>query len=121
MLLSLSVDNCMDYILIPSPDKTEWNALVSTSPQGSIFSDTRYLKALNAPYTCYLVKASHGETLAGVVVMENNISMSVEPLPYTPYQGILFSRAVSILSGHKRVTREFRLTEYLIQALSELL
>ena len=110
----------MDYILIATPDESEWNALVTTSPQGSIFSDTRYLRALNAPYTCYLVKAPHGETLAGVVVMENDGSMCVAPFPYTPYQGVLFSQSISTQRSIKRVTSEFRLTEYLIQVLSEL-
>ena len=109
----------MDYILITTPGESEWNALVATSPQGNIFSDTRYLRALNTPYTCYLVKAHHGEILAGVVVMENGTSMHVAPFPYTPYQGILFSHSVSTRPSIKRVKIEFRLTEYLIHVLCE--
>ena len=108
----------MKYSLIESPDTSEWDTLVTSSPQGNIFSDTRYLRALNAPFTCYLVK-HYGETLAGVVVMENGDLMRVAPFPYTPYQGIMFSRSVSAQKNFKRVTREFRLTEYLIQVLSE--
>ena len=111
--------NSMDYILIERPVESEWDEFVQTSPQGNIFSDTRYLRALNSPYTCYLVKADHGETLAGVVLMENASSMHVAPFPYTPYQGILFSHSVSTLSNFKRVTSEFRLTEYLIHVLCE--
>jgi len=110
----------MDYLLISTPDESEWNALVDTSLQGNIFSDPRYLRALNAPYTCYLVKAQHGETLAGVVVMENSGSMHVAPFPNTPYQGVLFSHSVSTRPSLKRVTSEFRLTEYLIHVLCEL-
>jgi len=118
-LPSQLVGSCMDFILIATPDESEWDALVATSPQGKIFSDTRYLRALNTPYTCYLVKADHGETLAGVVVMENVGSMHVAPFPYTPYQGILFSHSVSTRPSIKRVKIEFRLTEYLIHVLCE--
>ena len=109
----------MQYKLLSNPDENEWNEFVDSSPQGNIFSDIRFLTALNAKYTRYFVKAQHGEILAGVVIIEDNCSMHEAPCMFAAYQGILFSRAVSILSGHKRVTREFRLTEYLIQALSE--
>jgi len=109
----------MDYFLISDPNESEWNALVNTSPQGTIFSDTRYLSALEVSYTCYLVKAQHGETLAGVVVIEDRGSMHVAPCMYAAYQGILFSHSVSMLASLKRVTREFRLTEYLIQVMCE--
>jgi hypothetical protein len=110
----------MNYILISKPNESEWNELVTTSPQGSLFSQTNFLSALNyTTYTCYLVKAQHGEILAGVVVIEDGDSMHIAPCRYCSYQGILFSRSVSMLTDIKRVTREFRLTEYLIQALYE--
>lgn len=109
----------MDYILTTKPVESEWNALVRTSLQGNIFSDSRYLSALDAPHTCYLVKAPHGELLAGVVVMENRGAMHAAPFPFTPYQGILFSHSVSMQSNQKRVTSEFRLTEFIIEVLCE--
>ncbi len=107
----------MDYNLVVTNDDNEWNALVASSPQGNIFSDTRYLNALNNKYTCYLVKAKHGETLAGVVIIENGSAMHDAPFPYTPYNGILFGESVSKLQNHKRVTSEFRITEFLIRLL----
>ena len=107
----------MDYILIKTPTECEWNELVASSPQGNIFSDARFLRALKTPYTCYLVKALHGETLAGAVIMENGTSMCDAPFNYTLYQGILFSRSVSEQRSIKRLTSEFRLTEYFIQIL----
>ena len=107
----------MDFNLVETRDENEWNTLVASSPQGNIFSDTRYLNALNNKYTCYLLKAKHGETLAGVVIIENGSSMHEAPFPYTPYNGILFSKLVSSLQNHKRVTTEFRITEFLINIL----
>lgn len=110
----------MEYILTSEPNENEWNELVTTSPQGSLFSQTNYLSALiNTTYTCYLVKARHGETLAGLVVIEDNGLMHMAPCRYCAYHGILFSRSVSMLRDIKRVTREFRLTEFLIEALCE--
>ena len=107
----------MDFSLSKTDEDTEWNALVNSSAQGSIFSDSRYLQSLGAPYTRYLVKTPHGEILAGVVIMEHAEKMHVAPFPFTPYQGIMFSASISRLPAHKKITLEFRLTEFFINEL----
>jgi len=112
----------MVFELTKSNNNNEWDELVATSPQGNIFSNCRYLEALNAPSSRYVISTPHGEVLAGVVVMENQgaSDMHVAPFPYTPYQGILFSSKIAPLPQHKRITREFRITEFIIHTLIEI-
>lgn len=109
----------MEFQLISSVDGGEWDALVSTSPQGSIFSDRRYLQSLEHPYECYLVKSKNDQVMGGVAIMGRKGLMSHAPFPFTPYQGIMFDRSVSSQTTHKRITSEFRITEYLINRLLE--
>lgn len=117
MLQSASVGNVMDFNLVVDPAEHEWQELVDASPQGAIFSDLRYLRALEAPCVRYLVKTPHGEVLGGVAVMGNGVAMHPAPFPYTPYQGILFGPSIAKQASHKRVVSEFRVTEFLIHSL----
>ena len=107
----------MGFQLTKSTDPKEWDALVASSQQGSIFSDSRYLQALSQQHTCYFVKTTYGEILAGVAVMEDNRVMHSAPFPFAPYQGIMFGKVINIQPTHKRVTSEFRITEFLIESL----
>lgn len=111
----------MKLVLTVSKDDNEWDALVAASPQGCVFSGSHYLRALGSPCTRYVIRTPHAEALAGVAVMENVDvpSMHPAPFPFTPYQGILFGKTVAAQPRHKRVTTEFRITEFVIQTLIE--
>ncbi len=107
----------MELVLIDKVDACDWDAFVAASPQGNIFSHSRYLKSLGVQYTCHFVKKStNGEALAGVAVIENGNAMNAAPFTFTPYLGILFGQATG-QPNYKRVTNEFVLTEFLIQRL----
>lgn len=117
----MSIARQMEFVLTISNDNSEWDALVAASPQGSVFSGSRYLRALNSPCTRYVIRTPHGEALAGAAVMENVEApgMHPAPFPFTPYQGILFGQTVAAQPRHKRVTTEFRLTDFIIKNLIE--
>lgn len=109
----------MEFNLTISGDDAEWDGLVAASPQGTIFSQSRYLRALGTPFKCYLVRGAGGEVLAGVPVLETPDAQGMLPAPfhYSPYQGIAFAASLGRLSRHKRTTAEYRLTEFIIQSL----
>jgi hypothetical protein len=111
----------MGFVLTIANDDSEWDALVAASPQGSVFSGSHYLRALSSPCTRFAVRTPHGEALAGAAVMENEGApgMATAPFPFTPYQGILFGKTVAAQPRHKRVTSEFRVTEFIIESLIE--
>lgn len=105
------------YVLGVCTDVFAWDALVSESPQGHVFSRHDYLQSLGAPYKCYVVTTPQGEILAGAAIMEEGACMARAPYAFTPHQGILFAQCVSDLAHQKRLTTEFRITEFLMKAL----
>lgn len=99
-------------------DKRVWDEFVLSSPQRSIFVQTKFLDSLNAIYdlvTCY----EKDKIVAGVVII---YAASGEPInttfPFTQYQGMLLSDNSS-QAMHSQVTHEFKAVEFFIKQLSE--
>ncbi len=108
------------YALSVCRDMCVWDALVSESPQGHVFSKSIFLQSLGAQHTCYLVVTPLGEILAGAAIMEDGKKMARAPFAFTPHQGILFAKSVSSLAQQKRLTAEFRITTFLIDSLLDI-
>ena len=108
--------NVSPYVLLICTDMLAWDALVDASPQGHIFSKSAFIKSLGAPYTCYLVTTPQGEVLAGAVILEKGNRMASAPFAFTPHQGIVFASSVAQQSPQKRLTVEFRITSFMIEA-----
>ncbi|MSQ57467.1 MAG: hypothetical protein EXR35_08165, partial [Limnohabitans sp.] len=94
-----------------------WDALVAHSRQGHIFSNSHFLKALGFPFTCYQVLTSTGICVAGIAVVEEGQLMRRAPIAFTPHQGIFFAEYIDQLQTHKKLTIQFRITEFLIEQL----
>ena len=111
----------MDFSLSKIADYNEWNTFNSTSLDGSIYFDTRFLVSLNAPFTCYGVYDAKGRLLAGTCIIENELDKTayILPFPFVPYQSILFYAGLNELNEHKKNTQKFRLTDFLINHLSQ--
>jgi hypothetical protein len=109
--------NVSPYVLQTCTDMTAWDALVDGSQQGHAFSKSVFLQSLGVPFTCYLVASPQGELLAGTAIVEDGQRMANAPFAFTPHQGILFAHSVTQQASQKRLTTEFRITEFFINAL----
>lgn len=97
-----------------------WDDLVQHSPQGAIFSSSRFIRSLDVDYSLYIVLNDSGVCVAGIPILEDaNGKMAQCPYPFVPYQGLMFSLALSKMANHKRVTNQFRITEAIIKKLNE--
>ena len=97
-----------------------WDDLVQHSPQGAIFSSSRFIRSLDVDYSLYIVLNDSGVCVAGIPILEDaNGKMARCPYPFVPYQGLMFSLALSKMANHKRVTNQFRITEAIIKKLTE--
>jgi len=105
------------YVLSVCTDMSVWDTLVHESPQGHVFSCSAFLKSLGVQYVCYLVTSPQSELLAGAAIVIEGERMARAPFEFTPHQGIMFAKSVSRLSNQKRITSEFRITTFLIEAL----
>jgi hypothetical protein len=109
--------NVSPYVLQTCTDMRAWDALVDGSQQGHAFSKSVFLQSLGVPFTCYLVVSPQGELLAGTAIVEDGQRMANAPFAFTPHQGILFANSVTQQASQKRLTTEFRITEFFINAL----
>ena len=109
--------NVSSYVLQTCTDMMAWDALVDGSQQGHVFSKSFFLQSLGVPFTCYVVSSPQGELLAGAAIVEDGQRMAKSPFAFTPHQGILFAHSVMQQASQKRLTTEFRITEFFINAL----
>jgi len=107
-----------NWIVNFKEDKRVWDAFVRSSPQRSIFVQSKFLDSLNANYdlvTCY----EKDKIVAGVVII---YGASGEPInstfPFTQYQGMLLSDNSS-REMHSQVTYEFKVVEFFINQLAK--
>jgi hypothetical protein len=104
--------------IVEKEDKQAWDAFVASSPQRSIFVQTRFLDALLADYRLVTCRED-GEIVAGVAIM---LGEDGKPLgsvfPFTQYQGVLLADHGD-LAAHRRLAREFKLVEFLVAELAE--
>ena len=104
------------YELEKCPDKDLWDDFVKSSPQGSIFSTTKFIDCLKIDYSTYLLKKGK-ELMGGVCVLEDESGEPIRaPFVFTPYQGIL-CRDRTGFPVHTQVEEEFKIIETIINEL----
>lgn len=97
-------------------DYAAWDAWVELSPQGTVFSKVGFLRSLGAPFRLFVVDDG-AATVALVPLIEDAVGNAVR-FPFTPYQGVLLipSRQAQ---QRQRIVDEFRITEFVVGALTQ--
>lgn len=98
-------------------DDALWDRLVDASPQGTVFSQSGFLRSLGGSCRRYLIGTLH-QPLALCCAVEDDSGEQLLAPDYTPYQGILFLGDSSLLP-RQRLLSEFRITEFAINALTQ--
>lgn len=93
----------------------EWDEFVESSPQGSIYSKTFYLKAVGMPYRLLAV-VENDRIQAGIVIIRNRVKLYSNPL-LCKYLGIMFCDMEG--SEYASESRRRRICEVLIPELSK--
>ncbi len=97
------------YRLTYDTDKSKWDAFVERSPQGSVFSETWYLDALNVKYKILSVLNNNDEIVAGIVLAKNHINTWSNPM-LDKYLGILLEEKQYGLTQKKK-SEQFKIIE----------
>ncbi len=106
-----------DWQINHAEDKAAWTAFAAKSPQRSVFVTTPFLDALGVDYD--LVTCRDGNRIvAGAVVLKENERPIQSVFPFTQYQGLLLADFAG-LASHTRVSREFKFTERIVEALAQ--
>lgn len=99
-------------------DSSVWNAFVRASLQGTIFSQTHLLEAIETKYACFFV-VHKGKTVAGIVLaLDESGAPRRMPFYLYTYQGILYDQSVSRLPNHRRIQFQLGISEYILEELS---
>lgn len=108
-----------DLELIETDDYAQWDAFVELSPQGTIFSHSKYLQSLNVPFRLYKILSGQ-KVVALLPAIEDKSRRKIVQYDFTPNQGILFVDDARIkLAPRQKVVDEFRITEFLIHELTQ--
>lgn len=96
-----------------------WNNFLQTSPQDNIFLHTDFLASLNKKYEIITCVEDNGEILAGCVLLFNENNQPIENVhAFTEYQGLILKN-FSQLSNHKKISKNFKITEFFITELTK--
>ena len=96
--------------------KKDWNDFVENSFQGSIFSKTWYLDALQVDYDILVVEEK-GTIKAGIVLAKNEINTYANPM-LDKYLGILFLDSNG--NVYKKISNQYKYIELLAKELKKI-
>lgn len=97
-------------------DDAHWDRLVACSPQGTVFSQSGFLRSLGCRLRRYLI-GTPAQTLALCAAIEDASGEQLIGHDYTPYLGLLFV-GQSGAPPRQRVLDEMRLSEFALQELT---
>jgi hypothetical protein len=103
----------MNSRLLTEQEYCLWDEFVNSSPQGSIFSCTWYLKALQVDYSILAI-VEGGCIKAGLVLPKNEVNLLSNPM-LDKYLGIMLPNCSS---SFKNTSRLYKYIEVLAEALS---
>lgn len=105
-----------EYNLIENIENCLWDKFVDNSKEGTIFLKTDFVQSLNLKYKTYLLNQGK-EPVAGCIVLLDDYGKFIpSPYPFVPYQGFFFIDKGET-SYHKVISKQFKITEYLINQL----
>jgi len=97
----------------------EWDNFVSASENGTIFSSSNYLLALNAKpvaYYCYKKQAIK----AGIVLIEQDKGDSIIYHDYVIYNGIIFNNPLKEQNNAQINSERFRISTFIAEELAKI-
>jgi hypothetical protein len=103
------------YTIVEVSDLSEWDEFVDDSPQGTIFSASAFMSAIDRKYALnYIYKGN--EVKAGVVLTLTDDLVGIERDDLVIYNGIIFKEEDSKRDVKARYER-FEITEFIINEL----
>lgn len=99
-------------------DDGQWDDIVRSSPQGTAFSTSAFLRGLGVGYERWVVRHGGQNLLAALLLVDGGVPLRA-PYPMSLYHGLMLDRSVSDLPTHTRVKRTLMLVDFLIGRLSE--
>ena len=97
-------------------DRATWDQLVATSPQGSVFTTSAFLDALDLDWSG-LVVGGEAPRLGAVILRDPSGEIARSPIPFTQYQGVLLGGELTRAAPHRMVHESLELVGQLLASL----
>lgn len=100
-------------------NKEIWDNFVLKSPHGNIFLYSKFLDSLNKKYELVTCFEDNDEIHAGcVILLDDNDKPLKSVHSFTQYQGLIL-KDFSSFSNHKKISKEFKITEFFLEELTK--
>ena len=90
----------------------KWDNFVQGSPNGTIYSSTKYLQASNIKYKLYYCYKKN-ELRAGVALIENETKDSTVLDDFVIYNGILYNKPTNNQNHAQQFSEQFKIQEFI--------
>jgi len=105
-----------EYNITDKVENDLWEKYVDNSNQGTIFLKLDFVQSLSVNYKTYIVSKGNEPVAGCIVLIDEQGKYLSSPYPFVPYQGFFFIDDGET-SNHKIVSRQFEITEYLLNEL----
>ncbi len=101
------------YSLLENNDEVLWDRFVAESEQGSVFCQVGFIDSLGLNCKYYFVRKGDEVVAAIPILLDDTQHIIKSPYHFSPYISIMF-KAFPEESDHKKISREFELTEFIV-------
>jgi hypothetical protein len=115
----MSADPSPAACLVPCDDDDRWDDFVRSSPHGSVFVRSTFLRALPDHVDRWFLERDDEVVAAAVQVVDVDGVPLDQPRPFTQYQGILLAPSVATGSVHRRVPLSLQVGGDILDALAD--
>jgi hypothetical protein len=109
----------MTYKLERTDLDERWDEFVNTSPNGSIFSHSDYLKSINKKSALYFL-LKNKELRASVAVVESDDGKSTTRHNFIIYNGVMFAPPRYKQNNAQTLSERFRITTFIAEELAKI-
>jgi hypothetical protein len=108
-----------DYRLVQTNADEKWDKLIEDSLNGTLFSNSTYLKSSKANYKLYYCYKKN-ELRAGVALIEGNTSRSAILNDLIIYNGIIYNKPTSGQNHAQQSSEQYKIQEFISIELTNL-
>ena len=107
------------YSLEKTNADKRWDKFIEASPNGTVFSLSKYLDSLGENYSVYYCYKKK-EIRAAVALMEDNEGRSAELHDFVIYNGIMFGPRANAQNRYQVYSEHFKIATFLVEEISNI-
>jgi hypothetical protein len=105
--------------LVVADADEKWDTFVEGSPNGTVYSSTKYLQASEVNYKLYYCY-KQDELRAGIALIENDLKDSAVLDDFVIYNGIMYNKPTNNQNHAQQFSEQFKIQEFISNELIKL-